>query len=160
MWLNVLAARRQSVAAILREHWAAHGRDYYSRHDYEGQDAGTAEALNEVLRGRLPSLPGTRAAGLTVEAADDFRYVDPGDGSVAERQGVRIHFAEGARAVFRLSGTSTEGATLRVYLERFEPDPAQHGMDPQQALAQVVAAADEIAGIRRWTGRDGPDVQT
>ncbi|HUF87875.1 MAG TPA: alpha-D-glucose phosphate-specific phosphoglucomutase [Thermohalobaculum sp.] len=160
MWLNVLAARRESVAGVLRGHWAAHGRDYYSRHDYEGLETGPAEALIEALRGRLDDLPGTGAAGLTVEAADDFRYVDPVDGAVAERQGVRVFLREGARAVFRLSGTGTEGATLRVYLERFEPDPARHAADPQEALAKVIAAADEIAGIRRRTGREAPDVRT
>jgi len=160
MWLNILAVRREPVAEILRAHWAEHGRDYYSRHDYEGVEAGRAQALIEGLRARLPELPGTQAAGLTVSAADDFRYVDPVDGSVAEHQGIRILFGDDARAVFRLSGTGTEGATLRVYLERFEPDPARHGLDPQAALARVIAAAGEIAGIRRHMGRDAPDVRT
>ncbi len=144
----------------MRAHWAAHGRDYYSRHDYEGLETGPAEALIEALRGRLAELPGTRAAGLTVEAADDFRYEDPVDGAVAERQGLRLFFREDARAVFRLSGTGTEGATLRVYLERFEADAGRHAFDPQEALAEVIAAADAIAGIRARTGRDGPDVRT
>lgn len=160
MWLNILAARRQSVAEILRAHWVEHGRDYYSRHDYEGVDVGRANALIDRLRDRLPGLPGAIAAGLTVRAADDFRYVDPVDGSVAEHQGIRILFDGGARAVFRLSGTGTEAATLRVYLERFEPDPAQHGLDPQQALVGVIAAAEELADIRKHTGRDAPDVCT
>jgi phosphoglucomutase len=160
MWLNILSVRRQPVAEILRAHWAGHGRDYYSRHDYEGVDAGRATALIDGLRARLPGLPGTVVAGLRVGAADDFRYVDPVDGAVAERQGIRILFEDGARAVFRLSGTGTDGATLRVYLERFEPDPARHGLDPQRALAQVIAAAEEIAGIRGHTGRDAPDVCT
>ncbi len=160
MWLNVMAARREAVAEILARHWAEHGRDFYSRHDYEGLESRPAEALIEDLRGRLAALPGTAAAGLTVETADDFRYVDPVDGSVAEHQGIRIFFREGARAVFRLSGTGTEGATLRVYLERFEPDTSRHARDPQEALAEVIAAADEIAGIRRRTGRATPDVRT
>ena len=160
MWLNILAVRRQSVADILRAHWATHGRDYYSRHDYEGVDSGRANALIAGLRARLPGLPGANAAGLTVEAADDFRYIDPVDGSVAEHQGIRILFEDGARVVFRLSGTGTEGATLRVYLERFEPDPARHGLDPQQALAAVIAAAEALAGICGHTGRDAPDVCT
>ena len=160
MWLNILAVRRQSVADILRAHWAAHGRDYYSRNDYEGVDSGRANALIAGLLARLPGLPGTIAAGLTVGAADDFRYIDPVDGSVAEHQGIRILFEDGARVVFRLSGTGTEGATLRVYLERFEPDPARHGLDPQQALAAVIAAAEALADIRGHTGRDAPDVCT
>ncbi|MFQ5567425.1 MAG: alpha-D-glucose phosphate-specific phosphoglucomutase, partial [Paracoccaceae bacterium] len=160
MWLNILAVRRQPVAEILREHWAEHGRDYYSRHDYEGIEADRAQALIAGLRARLPRLPGTVAAGLTVSAADDFSYADPVDGSVAGQQGIRILFGGGARAVFRLSGTGTEGATLRVYLERFEPDPARHGLDPQQALAGVIAAAAEIADISGHTGRDTPDVRT
>lgn len=160
MWLNILAVRCEPVAEVLRAHWAEHGRDYYSRHDYEGVEAGRANALIERLRARLPGLPGTQAAGLTVSAADDFRYVDPVDGSVAEHQGIRILFGDDARAVFRLSGTGTEGATLRVYLERFEPDPERHRLDPRQALARVIAAAGEIADISGHTGRDAPDVRT
>ena len=160
LWLNVLAARRESVAGIMRDHWRAFGRDFYSRHDYEALDASAAGALIDDLRERLPDLPGTDAAGLTVEAADDFEYRDPVDGSVSRRQGVRVFFRDGARAVFRLSGTGTEGATLRVYLERPEPDPARHGQETQAALAQVTRAADEIAGIAARTGRAEPDVRT
>ena len=160
MWLNVLAARGESVAGILRAHWAKHGRDYYSRHDYEGIATEAAEALMTALRGRLTGLPGVEAAGLTITAADDFAYQDPVDGSVAELQGIRLMFGEEARAVLRLSGTGTEGATLRVYLERFEPDPGAHALDPQAALSDVIAATREIAGIERHTGRAGPDVIT
>ncbi len=160
LWLNILAVRRQPVAQIMQEHWSGYGRDYYSRHDYEGVDTNRANAMIDGLRARLPELPGTQAAGLTVSAADDFCYIDPVDGSVTEHQGIRILFGDEARAVFRLSGTSTEGATLRVALERFEPDPALHGLDPQQALAKVIAAADTIADIRGHTGRDSPDVLT
>jgi phosphoglucomutase len=160
LWLNVLAARRTSVAEIMQDHWRRHGRDYYSRHDYEGLDPDAAEALMGALRERLPALPGTEAAGLKVAAADDFRYVDPVDGSVAEHQGVRVLFEGDARAVFRLSGTGTEGATLRVYLERPEPDPARHGMETERALADVARAADGIAGIAARTGRSAPDVRT
>ncbi len=159
-WLNILAVKRQSVAEILQAHWAEYGRDYYSRHDYEEVDKAAAEALMAALRARLADLPGTEAAGLTVSAADDFAYVDPVNGDRAEGQGVRIFFAEGARAVFRLSGTGTAGATLRVYLERYEPDPARHGLDPQEALARVAAAADALAGVRERLGRDAPDVVT
>ena len=160
LWLNVLAARRQSVSEILAEHWAEHGRDYYSRHDYEGVDKDAADALMQALRDRLANLPGTTAAGLTVTEADDFAYTDPVDGSHAEHQGIRIVFGDAARAVFRLSGTGTEGATLRVYLERFEPDPARQGEDPQAALAQVAEAARSIAGIEERLSRDTPDVRT
>ena len=158
--LNILAVRRQPVAQIMQEHWSEYGRDYYSRHDYEGVDTNRANAMIDGLRTRLAELPGTQAAGLTVSAADDFCYIDPVDGSVTEHQGIRILFGDEARAVFRLSGTSTEGATLRVALERFEPDPALHGLDPQQALAKVIAAADTIADIRGHTGRNSPDVLT
>jgi phosphoglucomutase len=160
LWLNILAVRRESVADIMRAHWAAFGRDYYSRHDYEAVDKAAAEGLMDALRARLADLPGTVAGGLTVSAADDFAYADPVDGSVSARQGVRLFFAEDARAVFRLSGTGTEGATLRVYLERYEPDPARHGLDPAEALAAVAAAADAIAGVRARLGRDAPDVVT
>ncbi len=160
LWLNVLAVRRTGVAEILRDHWRKHGRDYYSRHDYEALDTAIAEALMQGLRDRLPALPGTEAGGLTVAAADDFRYVDPVDRSVAEHQGIRILFEGGARAVFRLSGTGTQGATLRVYLERPEPDPELHGLDAEQALAEVARAADAIAGIAARTGRTAPDVRT
>jgi phosphoglucomutase len=160
MWLNILAVRRLSVAEILQAHWAEHGRDYYSRHDYEGIDADRANALIDRLRTHLPTLLGTTAAGMTVEAADDFCYVDPVDGSVTEHQGIRFLFKDGARLVLRLSGTGTDGATLRVYLERFEPDSARHGLDPQQALMQVIAAAEEIAQISHYSGRGAPDVYT
>jgi phosphoglucomutase len=160
LWLNILAVRRQPVAEILRTHWAEYGRDYYSRHDYEGVDPAAAEKVMEDLRSRLDTLPGSRVCGLTVSAADDFAYVDPVDGSRTERQGIRILFAEDARAVFRLSGTGTVGATLRVYLERYEPDPSRHGLDPQQALAAVIAAAEELGHIRSRTGRHEPDVIT
>ena len=160
LWLNVLAVRRAGVVEVLQDHWRVYGRDFYSRHDYEAVDTSVAEELMAALRNRLPELPGTEAAGLTVAAADDFRYVDPVDGSVAERQGVRILFEGGARAVFRLSGTGTEGATLRVYLERPEPDPDRHALETEQALSQVARAADEIAGIAARTGRSAPDVRT
>ena len=160
LWLNILAARRQSVAEILAEHWKAHGRDYYSRHDYEGVDKAAAEGLMDALRAGLSDLPGRQVEGLTVTAADDFAYTDPVDGSTAERQGVRIIFGDAARAVFRLSGTGTVGATLRVYLERFEPDPAGQGADPQEALDQVVRAAHTLSGIEERLGRTEPDVRT
>ena len=160
LWLNILAVRRRSVAEILQAHWVEYGRDYYSRHDYEGIDLAAAEGLMEDLRGRLAALPGSRAGGMTVSAADDFAYIDPVDGSRAERQGIRILFEEDARVVFRLSGTGTVGATLRVYLERYEADRSRHALEPQQALAPVIAAAEDLAQIRSRTGRAAPDVIT
>ena len=159
-WLNILARRRESVHEILAAHWAGHGRDYYSRHDYEGVDRAAAEALLADLRGRLAELPGRRHGPLSVAAADDFSYRDPVDGSIARGQGVRIFFEENPRAVFRLSGTGTAGATLRVYLERFEDASGALGLDPQEALAPVIAAAAEIAGIHVRLGRTAPDVRT
>ena len=160
LWLNILAARGESVQEIARRHWAEYGRNYYSRHDYEALDTEVAEALMAALRERLPGLPGTGVGGLTVEAADDFAYHDPVDGSVSAGQGVRILFAGGSRIVFRLSGTGTTGATLRVYLECYESDPARHGLDTQAALSPLIAAAEEIAGIARRTGRPAPSVVT
>lgn len=160
LWLNILAVRRMSVADVMADHWRTYGRDYYTRHDYEGVDKAAAEALMDDLRGRTGALPGRIFGGLTVQSADDFAYHDPVDGSTTTKQGVRIGFEGDARAVFRLSGTGTEGATLRVYMERFEPDPAKQGMDPQEALGPVIAAAREAAGIGPRLGRDGPDVRT
>ncbi|SDE02634.1 phosphoglucomutase [Limimaricola pyoseonensis] len=160
LWLNILAATRKSVAELLREHWTEHGRNYYSRHDYEDVESDKANALIDGLRGKLSQLPGQSFAGLTVEGADEFSYDDPVDGSRASAQGLRISFTGGERVVFRLSGTGTAGATLRVYLEALEIDPDKLAEDPQEALAPVIAAADEIAGIRAQTGRDAPDVIT
>ena len=159
-WLNILARRRESVGDILNAHWSEFGRDYYTRHDYEGVDKGAADALIADLRNRLEALPGRRCGALRVAAADDFSYRDPVDGSTADRQGVRIFFEENARAVFRLSGTGTAGATLRVYQERFEDGSGELGLDPQQALAPVIAAASDIAEIRARLGRSAPDVRT
>ncbi|MFN4101275.1 MAG: alpha-D-glucose phosphate-specific phosphoglucomutase [Pararhodobacter sp.] len=158
LWLNILAVKKKSVAEVMADHWAEFGRTYYSRHDYEAVDSAVASQLMEDLRAALPGLPGQSFAGLTVESAEDFRYTDPVDGSVAAKQGVQIGFEGGARVVLRLSGTGTEGATLRVYLERF--DPADFGQDPQAALAPVIAAVDAIAGITKLTGRPAPDVIT
>jgi len=160
LWLNIVAARGEPVSDILNDHWAAHGRNYYSRHDYEALDSAVGDALVGDLRARLGDLPGRRFGGRTVESTDDFSYRDPIDDSLSENQGVRILFDDGARIVMRLSGTGTEGATLRVYLESYEPDPAKHGQDPQEALAPLIAAADEIAEISARTGREGPDVRT
>jgi len=159
-WLNLLAVRGQSVEEIVRRHWARFGRNYYSRHDYEAVDAGAADALMEALRARLPELAGRTLGSFRVAEADDFVYHDPVDGSVATHQGIRIIMADGSRIVFRLSGTGTEGATIRLYLERYEADPARHGLDTQAALADLAAIADDIAGLRQRTGRAQPSVIT
>lgn len=159
-WLNVLAARRQSVAEIVTDHWRKFGRNYYSRHDYEGIDSEAANSLVEALRDQLAELPGQVFGGRTVSYADDFSYTDPIDGSVSAHQGIRIGFDDGARIVYRLSGTGTVGATLRVYLESFEADPAQQQRETQQALAPLIELAESLAQIRTRTGRDRPDVIT
>lgn len=160
LWLNILAVRGESVADIVHQHWAAYGRNYYSRHDYEGVDTDAANGLVEALRGKLDSLPGTQFGDLTVATADDFAYHDPVDKSVSKNQGIRILFEGGSRVVFRLSGTGTSGATLRVYIERYEPDPNRHGLETQDALADLIAVAETIADIRSRTGRDTPSVIT
>jgi phosphoglucomutase len=160
MWLNILAARKESVADILRSHWSAFGRNYYSRHDFEAVDSARADAMMAELRGNLASLPGNSVEGLTITAADDFAYTDPVDGSVSQKQGVRILFADGSRIVMRLSGTGTEGATLRLYLERYEADPNRFDLDPQIALGPVIRAAHGLARIEHHTGRSAPDVVT
>jgi len=160
LWLNILAARRQSVAAIMAEHFAKYGRNYYSRHDFEAIATDKADAMMAALRGSLATLPGQAVEGMTIAAADDFAYTDPIDGSVSQKQGVRILFADGSRIVMRLSGTGTEGATLRVYLERYSPGPDGLDHDPQEALAPVIRAAHSLARIAEFTGRTTPDVIT
>ncbi len=160
LWLNILAARGESVKDIVAKHWAEFGRNYYSRHDYEEVETEAANRLMDALRGKLASLPGTVVSGMTITAADDFAYHDPVDQSVSRNQGIRVLFEGGSRVVFRLSGTGTSGATLRVYVERYEPDSARHGIETQEALKDLIAAADEIAGIRAHTGRNKPSVIT
>lgn len=158
MWLNILAARRHSVAEIVTSHWAAFGRTYYCRHDYEALDTPVANALMDHLRATVPGLVGTTLAGRTVVLGDDFAYTDPVDGSTSARQGIRIAFEDGARIVYRLSGTGTTGATLRVYLECYESNPARHGLETQDALADLIAAAQAVAEIPSRTGRAAPSV--
>jgi hypothetical protein len=153
LWLNILAVRRESVRDILTAHWAEHGRNYYARTTTRAWTRRRRAGLMADLRAGLAGLPGTRAAGLTVAAADDFAYHDPVDGSVSEHQGLRVMFEGGGRAVFRLSGTGTSGATLRVYLERFEPDPSRHAMETADALADIVAAG---RGVGRRPRPHGP----
>jgi phosphoglucomutase len=159
-WLNILAVRQQSVADIVREHWRTYGRNYYSRHDYEGVDSQRADTLMAHLRALVPGLKGKPLGAYQVAYADDFSYTDPVDGSVSQQQGIRIGFTDGSRMVFRLSGTGTQGATLRVYVESYESDPARHDQDTQQALAPLIVLADEVAKIRELTGFDQPTVIT
>jgi phosphoglucomutase len=160
LWLNILAARKQTVAEILAEHWARFGRNYYSRHDFEAIATDKADAMMSALRGALPGLKGKAVEGMVIAGADDFAYTDPVDGSVSSKQGVRVMFEDGSRFVLRLSGTGTEGATLRLYLERTAPGPAGLDLDPQAALAPVIRAAHGIARIAEFTGRQSPDVVT
>ena len=157
-WLNVLAVRGEPAEAIVTGHWARFGRDFYLRHDYEAIESERAERLIAGLRRRLPELPGARIGEFTVGTADDFAYTDPVDGSTSAHQGIRIGVADGARIVYRLSGTGTEGATLRVYLERYEPDRARHGLAASAALASLAAASDALADISGITGRTKPSV--
>ena len=159
-WLNILAVRGQSVEQIVREHWQRYGRNVYSRHDYEGVDAAIAKQIVSDLRAALPTLPGRTVAGLTIARADDFGYTDPVDGSVSRGQGLRVFFDDGARIVLRLSGTGTEGATLRLYLERFEPEATRHAIETQAALQPLIDAAEALTGLRARSGRERPTVIT
>jgi phosphoglucomutase len=159
-WLNILAVRGQTVEQIVREHWQRHGRNVYSRHDYEDVDAALARQVVADLREALPALPGREVAGLKIARADDFGYTDPVDGSVSRGQGLRVFFDDGARIVLRLSGTGTAGATLRLYLERFEPDAARHAIETQAALQPLIDAAEALTGLRARSGRTAPTVIT
>ncbi len=160
LWLNILAVRKQSVAEIMQTHWATYGRNYYARHDYEAIVKDRADALIAALRDKLSALPGVPNSGGTVKSADDFAYTDPTDQSVSRNQGIRILFEDGSRIVFRLSGTSTEGATLRVYIERYVDRHGKLDMDTADALAPLVRAAQEIADISGFTGMNRPSVIT
>ena len=159
-WLNLLAVSNKPVDTLVREHWAQFGRNYYSRHDYEAIDSAIADALMHNLRSKLAGLSGQTLHGNTIDVADDFTYTDPVDGSVSRQQGVRLIMTDGSRVVFRLSGTGTEGATLRVYLEKFEADSTKHAIPTQTALAQLIAIANEVAEITSRTGRNQPTVAT
>ena len=159
-WLNILAARKQSVEAIVNEHWARFGRNFYSRHDYEAIPTDAANGVMKLLKDNFETLKGKQFGKLQVKFCDDFGYTDPVDGSVSKGQGVRIMFVDGSRIVFRLSGTGTEGATLRIYLESFEPDAGKHHLDAQDALAQLIDIALQVSELRKRTGRDKPTVIT
>ena len=158
LWLNILAVRGESVEELMCRHWREYGRNVYQRHDYEGLDADAADRLMGHVRESLPRLGGRRFGAYEVADADEFTYADPVDGSVSPHQGLRVHFADGSRIAFRLSGTGTSGATLRVYLERYEPDPARQGGDPAPALAELKEIADRVAEIQTRTARHAPDV--
>ncbi len=159
-WLNMLAARKQSLETIVREHWARFGRNVYSRHDYEGIPAEAANSVMKLLHGSFESLKGVQFGDLQVKLCDDFSYTDPVDGSVSTGQGVRILFTDGSRIVFRLSGTGTEGATLRIYLESFEPDVGKHHLDAQESLSTLISIASQISELHKRTGRIQPTVIT
>jgi phosphoglucomutase len=160
LWLNILAERKQSVAEIMRDHWAEFGRNYYSRHDYEAIPTAQADALMGTVQSQLATLAGTTWSGLTVLNADSFSYHDPVDGSVSHNQGLRITFEDGGRAVLRLSGTGTEGATLRVYLEQYVDETGNHTLSAEAALERVATAVQEITSMQKHLGRIEPDVKT
>lgn len=159
-WLNLIARKRQSVEDIVTEHWQIYGRDIYCRHDYEAVDMEVANAIVENLREQLPTLAGQSFAEYTVKYADEFSYTDPVDGSVSHNQGIRIGFENGSRIIYRLSGTGTVGATLRIYLERYEADASKHNQDAQDALGFLIDLAEQFCEVKKRTGRAEPTVIT
>jgi phosphoglucomutase len=159
-WLNILAVKKQSVQEVLMEHWDEFGRNVYSRHDYEDLPTEAAQGVIQHLRDSFHSLPGKVFGRYVIKACDDFSYTDPVDGSVSAKQGVRILFEDGSRIVFRLSGTGTDGATLRIYLEAFEPSAELHHLDAQIALAEMIGIALQLSELTERTGRRKPTVIT
>ena len=159
-WLNILAATGKSVEEIVTDHWKTYGRNFYSRHDYEEVAKEPATELMDRLRGMVGDMKGKDFGSYTVDYADDFSYTDPVDGSVSNKQGIRIGFTDGSRIVFRLSGTGTKGATLRLYIESYEPDSSKHTVETQEALKPLIDLAEEIAQIQKYTGRTEPTVIT
>ncbi len=159
-WLNILAIKRQSVEQIVKRHWLQYGRNVYSRHDYEDIPTDAANAVIQHLRDSMPALPGQSFGRYKVSQCDDFSYTDPIDGSVSTKQGLRVLFADGSRIVYRLSGTGTEGATLRIYLEAFEPDSAKHDLDAQEALKEMIQISLQLSQLKEKTGREKPTVIT
>ncbi len=159
-WLNIIAAKKQSVEDIVQNHWAEYGRNVYSRHDYEAVPSAIANGVMAHIKSQFTSLPNQQFGKYVVKAVDDFSYTDPIDGSISTGQGIRIIFTDDSRIVFRLSGTGTDGATLRIYLEAFEPNVANHHCDAQLALAEMIAIAGEISQLKQRTGRDSPTVIT
>ncbi len=159
-WLNLLAAKKQSVGDIMLDHWQTYGRNAYARHDYEEVDSDAAKSLMTNLTAKLAGLPGSTLDGRIVAYADDFSYTDPVDGSVSEHQGLRIGFEDGSRIVFRLSGTGTRGATLRVYLEQFTQNTSDYSANAHELLKPIATIANQLAGIEHYTGRSEPSVIT
>ncbi|MEA5502107.1 alpha-D-glucose phosphate-specific phosphoglucomutase [Halotia wernerae UHCC 0503] len=159
-WLNILAVKQQPVEQVLKEHWQKYGRNYYSRHDYEAINSDRAHQLMAKLHAQIPNLKGKKFGNYEVKYSDDFSYTDLVDGSISENQGIRIGFTDGSRIVYRLSGTGTQGATLRIYLESYEPDSSKHNLDPQQNLADLIAIANEVAQVRTFTNMEKPTVIT
>ena len=160
MWLNILAKRKVSVAELARDHWRAYGRNYYTRHDYDEVELAAGNAMMDALRAQLGALPGKSLGGRCRRGADDFAYHDPVDGSDAKAQGVRLQFEGGARIVYRLSGTGTAGATIRIYIEKYEAPTGDLGQDAQAALADLIALSREVSQVERRTGRKAPSVIT
>ncbi|MFA7495371.1 MAG: alpha-D-glucose phosphate-specific phosphoglucomutase [Acidithiobacillus sp.] len=159
-WLSIMSATGQSVADIVAQHWQRFGRHYYTRHDYEGIPAEVGEEIMRVITAQLPVLPGQTLAGRRIQIADDFVYTDPIDGSVSAHQGLRIIFEDNSRLIFRLSGTGTEGATLRIYHEYLEKDPARQHADPQRVLHDLISLGKDLTRIEKLTGRKAPTVIT
>ena len=156
MWLNILAKRRESVEHIVKAHWREYGRNFYTRHDYEEVDLTRANDLMNSLRKNLGGFVGKNG----IKTADDFSYRDPVDQSFTEGQGIRLVYDSGSRIIFRLSGTGTAGATLRVYIEKYEADVTKHSVETQTALSVLIAQANSIASIESYTGRSAPTVIT
>lgn len=159
-WLNIIAAVNMSVEDIVKAHWKKYGRNFYSRHDYESVDSKVANEIMDAMRAKAESEVGKFYGEYEVETFDDFKYIDPVDKSESAHQGIRVLFKDGSRIVFRLSGTGTQGATIRIYIEKYEPNVARHDMDPQEALAELIEIAEEISGVKAKTGRKKPDVIT
>lgn len=159
-WLNIIAVKKQSVETIVKAHWAEYGRNVYSRHDYETIPTADANSVITHIRNQFETLMGQQLSNYKVKSCDDFEYTDPVDGSISQQQGIRILFTDGSRIVFRLSGTGTEGATIRIYLEAFEPDKANHHLDAQDALQEMIQIALQISDLKARTGREKPTVIT
>ena len=159
-WLNIVAAKKQSVEAIVKAHWAEYGRNVYSRHDYETIPTADANSVIMHIRDQFETLVGQRLGSYEVKICDDFAYTDPVDGSISQQQGIRILFTDGSRIVFRLSGTGTEGATIRIYLEAYEPNVENHHLDAQEALQEMIQIALQISDLKARTGREKPTVIT